>query len=796
MSSVLSSLFSRDPKASFPFELPSDSFTTIQQEIFVGKSFKKSDSSEKATCFWSCSPSSTLKAQAQKLKTLRHPNVLTFVDSLETDSAFFLITEPCRPLDYYLGQTSLNSTQRELFVSWGLYQVLNCLKFLHNEAKISHNNLRNAIFVTESGDWKLASFHLSGTFSSPQCDLNDLADTLNRIFRPNSSADSTQLPKRVQPLFRWFNARGRSVMAVADILNECRSVGGFMKNKFVDTLLFLDEFQLRDAAERQSFFVQLNSNLDLFPDDISRNKILPKLIHTYEFGDAGAHILVPMFKLGRLLDENEYQQRIVPCLVKLFSSTDRTTRVKLLERIDEFSSHLRPQVVNEKIYGNLITGFMDSNSAVRESTVKAIVSFADKLNHSNLNTDLMKHLARLQGSDPEPSIRTNTTICLGKIGCFIDPSHRQRILISAFTRALKDPFPPARMAGVIALSATQQYYFLAEVAQRVLPSLAPLAIDPDKQVRDQSFKAMNGFLEKLQKASESPELIPELEAQVKAGGKGGLLGGDKVPQWAGWAIKAISGKFYKASTPPAQPDQQQSRTEVAKSEMNGPEKERHGTAAKEEADRATTALPREESFSSSHSSAKGTNSTLAEGWGELVDEEDENETTLKGMDREKNAITWVEETDEWEAGETTSVQNAELITTQNAKTNTMPNISTSSSPVTLKPTKGTTSLKLGAVKKPSDKAKANDNLLDLLLDLNIGEENSLGKKSLSNVADAKELKRTANSSSTGNFASVATQMAQQRRNEQQKKEQQKGEESAAGRGKKEEEGTRTDWQSW
>jgi hypothetical protein len=39
---------------------------------------------------------------------------------------------------------------------------------------------------------------------------------------------------------------------------------------------------------------------------------------------------------------------------------------------------------------------------------------------------------------------------------------------------------------------------------------------------------MTGFLDKLRKASENPQLIPELEAQVKAGGKGGLLSGDKV----------------------------------------------------------------------------------------------------------------------------------------------------------------------------------------------------------------------------------------------------------------------------
>lgn len=71
---------------------------------------------------------------------------------------------------------------------------------------------------------------------------------------------------------------------------------------------------------------------------------------SYEYGDAGSHVLTPLFRLGHLLDENEYQQRIVPCLCKLFSSPDRVTRVKLLERIDEFAPHLTPQIVNERIY--------------------------------------------------------------------------------------------------------------------------------------------------------------------------------------------------------------------------------------------------------------------------------------------------------------------------------------------------------------------------------------------------------------------------------------------------------------
>lgn len=92
--------------------------------------------------------------------------------------------------------------------------------------------------------------------------------------------------------------------------------------------------------------------------------------------------------------------------------------MKLLERINEFADHLTPSVVNEKIFvlvfwlkfhffqvvsfegrkfSNLATGFVDTSPAVRESTVKAMVPLAEKLNTYNLNTELMKHLARLQG---------------------------------------------------------------------------------------------------------------------------------------------------------------------------------------------------------------------------------------------------------------------------------------------------------------------------------------------------------------------------------------------------------------
>lgn len=71
---------------------------------------------------------------------------------------------------------------------------------------------------------------------------------------------------------------------------------------------------------------------------------------------------------------------------------------------------------------------------------------------------------------------------------------------------MRDPFPPARVAGILALAATQQYFLLTEIANRVLPALCSLTVDPEKTVRDPAFKTIRGFLGKLEKVSDDPSL--------------------------------------------------------------------------------------------------------------------------------------------------------------------------------------------------------------------------------------------------------------------------------------------------
>lgn len=345
------------------------------------------------------------------------------------------------------------------------------------------------------------------------------------------------------------------------------------------------------------------------------------------------------------------------------------------------------------------------------------------------------------------------------------------------------------MAGVIALSATQQYFSLCEVAQKVLPALAPLTVDPEKQVRDQSFKAMSGFLEKLQKASDNPHLIPELEAQVKAGGKGGLLSGDKVPQWAGWAIKAISGKFYKSKESPATETE---GTAVTTTEVRPPLAQLQ-TKGGEKESTAETHSRTASICSSSHSSisARGettNSSTVADGWGELLDEEEEEERGLEGSEgssdfggerripkknnQEREDALWSAAMDSWESTSTPSPNKkagslkpnmavcapnklSPPFSLSTTSANEPQQQSTSpakkSSGFAAKPEKQQkgAALKLGAVKKPAhaQQSKQIDKDLDTLLgmeDTRSSEEKKLDKS----VKD-------------GNFASVAKQISQQ-----------------------------------
>uniref|UniRef100_A0A8C7E7D5 N-terminal kinase-like protein n=1 Tax=Naja naja TaxID=35670 RepID=A0A8C7E7D5_NAJNA len=328
---------------------------------------------------------------------------------------------------------------------------------------------------------------------------------------PDLSCLLFQIPKSLVPHYcELVGANPKLRPSPSKFLQNCSRMGGFLDNKFVETNLFLEEIQIKEPDERQKFFQELSDNLDNFPEDFCRHKVLPQLLMAFEFGSAGAIILTPLFKVGKFLNSQEYQQKIIPVIVKMFSSPDRAMRIRLLQQMEHFIHYLNEPTVNTQIFPHVVHGFLDTNPAIREQTVKSMLLLAPKLNEANLNVELMKHFARLQARDDEGPIRCNTTVCLGKIGPYLSASTRQNVLISAFSRATKDPFAPSRAAGVLGFAATHNFFSMKECAFKILPVLCTLTVDHEKTVRDQAFKAIRSFMTKLETVSEDPGQLSEL----------------------------------------------------------------------------------------------------------------------------------------------------------------------------------------------------------------------------------------------------------------------------------------------
>lgn len=63
------------------------------------------------------------KAAVKKLKTLRHPSVLQFLDSVETDKVLYVATERVEPLGTYAAGMQLDGVQKDMYLAWGIFQI-------------------------------------------------------------------------------------------------------------------------------------------------------------------------------------------------------------------------------------------------------------------------------------------------------------------------------------------------------------------------------------------------------------------------------------------------------------------------------------------------------------------------------------------------------------------------------------------------------------------------------------------------------------------------------------------------
>ena len=500
----------------------------------------------------------------KRLKMLRHPNILRYIDTLEIQErgqhVVYLVTEQVSSLDETLGSVvlSMGHKDKEKYLMMGLEQITSAVSFLTNDCTLIHGNVcAHSVCVTPQLDWKLFFFDLTTEHSlvgraqyqsvplvasswmvQPQYKSGELGRSEWEVLAdgPVWAVDSWGLgclmqetfsgslmtakedlkridciPQTLKPYYQKLLAtQPARRMNPKDILDA-----GVLKSDLLLVVAFLQNLAVKDAMEKDAFFKSLQTKLNDVPDVISQKKILPLLASSLEYGGAPPSALSTLVSLSKTLTAEEKEAVVVPVIVKLFSSPDRGIRRTLLEKIHSFGPELSDALVEEQIYPKLHLGFTDANPYIRELTLKSMVILAPKLQQRTLNQNLLKYLAKLQ-VDEEPGIRANTTILLGTLATHFKPETCKKVLLNAMARAMKDPFPPARMAALRALQSTVALHAAEDVATKVIPMISPLAVDGVQDVRITAVACLEEFFAVV-KEHELQTRVAEEERPCSAG---------------------------------------------------------------------------------------------------------------------------------------------------------------------------------------------------------------------------------------------------------------------------------------
>ncbi|KAG4412261.1 hypothetical protein IFR04_014610 [Cadophora malorum] len=528
------------------------------------------------------------KNAVRKLRTLRHPGVIKVLDTVETETYIYIATERLVPLRWHIKRKSMSAET----LKWGLFGVAQTVKFINDEAASVHGALRvGSIYTSESGEWRVGGFEVlssmkddeaiiynygslvpdSGRYTPPELaksgwetikknplpavDAYNFGTLIFEVFNGDfMGGDQAGQTKNIPPSMhstyrRLVNSNPKARVSTGAFLEQGRRSGGFFNTPLIKLTEGVDNLGMKSEDEREEFLNDLDQLSDDFPEDYFKMKILPELLKSVEFGGGGPKVFGVVMKISKKLTDDEFESKVTPAVVRLFSSPDRAIRVSLLDNLPIMIDRLPQKVVNDKIFPQMVTGFTDVAPVVREQTVKAVLTIIGKLSDRTINGELLKYLAKTS-NDEQPGIRTNTTICLGKIAKNLGVGNRAKVLIAAFTRSLRDPFVHARNAALMALAVTSDSFSEDDCASRILPALCPSLIDKEKLVRDQANKTMDIYMQRIRKfAATMPDSVlpPTTETSATPTPRMSTPQPSEAASWAGWAISSFTNKVSSAA---------------------------------------------------------------------------------------------------------------------------------------------------------------------------------------------------------------------------------------------------------
>ncbi|PKI82372.1 Nuclear aminoacylation-dependent tRNA export pathway component [Malassezia vespertilionis] len=522
------------------------------------------------------SPAQIAMAQhaVRKLRSVRFPHVLKFLETSEAQGVIYLAVERVTPLATILDAwrngkpKNLSSTA---WIAWGINQLASAAAFLNEQVHSVHGNIhRNSVFISPGGEWLLGGFETLSTVDemdwlaqygseTPSAQENlppELQYGWRRIapdpihaidsyaigalaveaFNNKFPADLTnfsagRIPSSLHPLLkRMLLPTPAARLSSAELVAAGAHPNGFLQsNELTRAGTLMEEFRVADAFRKEGILIELEELQTRIAPSFVQYRVLPILVEAFcstpsGHGGMGAldlstRVLLPlMLGLAKELSTQEWTQALGPTIFGAYTTPYPSLRAALLVGLPIYKNHLDAKTVGARIWPAMTTWFDDRNEAVRGAVLTSIPILLPHLSERVLNNDLLRLLAKTQ-QDSTPLLRIQTTELLGKITPHLTAATRANVLVPAFSRSLKDTYEQARLAGVEAFAQNEESFDGEASAKSVLPALAPYLVDKNKEVREKAHNTLQQYMGKaLSHAATLSTVESELPAPTEMAG--------------------------------------------------------------------------------------------------------------------------------------------------------------------------------------------------------------------------------------------------------------------------------------
>ncbi|KAL7674195.1 hypothetical protein ACOME3_000474 [Neoechinorhynchus agilis] len=255
---------------------------------------------------------------------------------------------------------------------------------------------------------------------------------------------------------------------------------------------------------------------------------------------------------------------VLPEIIEMYTQTvDRAIRLQLLAHLPLYEKHLSSQPF-EKLHLELLYGTecVSRCPSYAHSLPNNVLS--DRLNDKNLNNELVRSLARIQRSDPNDCVRTNTTILLSILARRLDPQNRPELMFGAFSRPFhEDPFIPARLAALSAFQDNLALFPVEYRAKRIVPCVSSLLIDANIELREKAFSLVKSIIDELESLSKGRRSLEQLESEVTKCDKGQMGHKSNSGVWSDYL--SVFSRLVPQSRTPSDVVKETEKVEVFKS---------------------------------------------------------------------------------------------------------------------------------------------------------------------------------------------------------------------------------------